>query len=152
MSGGLPQNWGSGSYRHWWGWIVGGLEFLSVAGTERAVVDGTANLQEEISPASRPAHLLRFVHAAVHQEIGRPFGDRGANPQAGTVALGVIDRSVALTGQIAVQRVQGGPQLSCGRDGLLLPSLAPEMMHDPAWDNLYVEHVLTCIFHAQSLD
>ena len=110
--GGLPQNWGSGGDRDWRGWIVGGLEFLSEAGTERAVVDGTANLQEEIGAAPRPAHLLRFVHPPVDQEIGRPFGDRGANPQAGTVALGVIDRPVALAGQIAVQRLQGGPQLS----------------------------------------
>ena len=129
MISGLPQNWGSGRYRHWRGWIVGWLEFLSEAGAECAVVDGTANLQEEISPAPRPAHLLRFVHPAVYQEIGRPLGDRGANPQAGTVALGVIDRPVALAGQIAVQRVQGGPQLSCRRDGLSPPSLAPKMMH-----------------------
>jgi LysR family transcriptional regulator, glycine cleavage system transcriptional activator len=41
---GLPQNWGSGSYHHWRVWIVGWLEFLSEAGTERAVVDGTADL------------------------------------------------------------------------------------------------------------
>src|ERR1700753_2353078 len=90
----------------------------SVAGTERAIVDGTTDLQQEVGPASRPAHLLRFVHPAVDQEIGRPFGDRGANPQAGTVALSVVDRPVALAGQIAVARVQGGPQLSRGPDGL----------------------------------
>src|SRR6202008_4570020 len=96
--GRLPQEWGSRSYRHWRGWVVGWVEFLSVAGTERAVVDGTANLQEEIGPAPRPAHLLRFVHPAVDQEIGRPFGDRGANPQAGTVALSVVDRPVPLAG------------------------------------------------------
>src|ERR1700761_6794738 len=129
-SAGLPQDWGSGRDRDWRGWIVGELEFLSEAGTECAVVDGTANLQQEVGTAPRPAHLLRFVHPAVHQEIGRPFGDRGANPQAGTVALGVIDRPVALAGQIAVQRLQGDPQLSCGRDGLSLTSLAPKMMHD----------------------
>jgi hypothetical protein len=70
--------------------------------------------------------------AARPQEIGRSFGDRGANPQAGTVALSVIDRPVALAGQTAVQRLQGGPQLSCGRDGLSLTSLAAKMMHDRA--------------------
>jgi hypothetical protein len=41
---GLPQNWGSGGDRDWRGWIVGWLEFLSEAGTERAIVDGTADL------------------------------------------------------------------------------------------------------------
>jgi hypothetical protein len=62
----------------------------TIAGTERAVVDGAADLQQEIGAAPRPAHLLRFIHPAVHQKIGRSFGDRGANPQAGTVALGII--------------------------------------------------------------
>src|ERR1700761_8193851 len=131
-SAGLPQDWGSGRDRDWRGWIVGELEFLSEARTECAVVDGTANLQQEIGAAPRPAHLLRFVHPAVHQEIGCSFGDRGANPQAGAVALSIIDRPIALAGQIAVQRVQGGPQLSGGREGLLLTSLAPKMMHHRA--------------------
>src|SRR5208337_1548071 len=67
--------------------IVGGLESLSEAGAERAVIDGAANLKQKIRPSPRPAHLLRFVHPAVHQKIGRPFGDRGANPQSGTVPL-----------------------------------------------------------------
>src|ERR1700744_3871165 len=49
---GLPQEWGSGRYRHWhWRvWIVGWVEFLSVAGTERAIVDGTTDLQQEVGP------------------------------------------------------------------------------------------------------
>jgi hypothetical protein len=93
----LPQNWGSGSYRHSRVWIVGWLEFLSEARTEGAIVDGTANLQQESGGASRPAHLLRFVHPAVRQKIGGPFGDRGPRPQAGTVALGVIDRPALWT-------------------------------------------------------
>src|ERR1700751_354446 len=60
---GLPQEWGSGRYRHWhWRvWIVGWVEFLSVAGTERAIVDGTTDLQQEGGPASRPTPLLGFV-------------------------------------------------------------------------------------------
>jgi hypothetical protein len=37
------------------------------------------NLKQQIGAAPRPSHLLRFVHPTVHQEIGRPFGDRGAN-------------------------------------------------------------------------
>src|SRR5208337_4769319 len=67
--------------------IVGGLESLSEAGAERAIIDGAANLKQKIRPSPRPAHLLRFVHPAVHQKIGRPFGDRGADPQSGTVPL-----------------------------------------------------------------
>jgi hypothetical protein len=60
--------------------IVGWVESLSIAGTKRAIVDGAANLKQEIGPLSRPAHLLRFIHSAVHQEIGRPLGDRSPNP------------------------------------------------------------------------
>ena len=42
----------------WQMWIVGDLEALPEAGAERAVVDGAPNLQQQISTASRPAHLL----------------------------------------------------------------------------------------------
>ena len=52
-----------------------------------------------VGPSPRPAHLLGFIHSPVHQEIGRPFGDRGADPQTGTVALGIIDHPVALAGE-----------------------------------------------------
>ena len=38
--------------------IVGGVESLSEAGAERAVVDGAANLEQQIGAPSRPAHLL----------------------------------------------------------------------------------------------
>ena len=55
---GLPQDWGSGGDRDWRGWIVGGLEFLSEAGTERSIVDGATNLEQQIGAASRPPHLL----------------------------------------------------------------------------------------------
>jgi len=34
------------------------LELLSEAGTERAIVDGAADLQQQVSAASRPAHPL----------------------------------------------------------------------------------------------
>ena len=54
----LSQDWGSGGYRHWRVWIVGWLELLSEAGTERAIVDGAAYLQQQVGAASRPAHLL----------------------------------------------------------------------------------------------
>ena len=109
--------------------IVGGLESLSEAGAERAIIDGAANLKQKIRPSPRPAHLLRFVHPAVHQKIGRPFGDRGADPQSGTVPLGVVDQPVALSGEITIQCVQGGPQLSRRRNGPPLPLFPLKMMH-----------------------
>ena len=74
-----------------------------MGGTERAIVDGATNLQQEIGAASRPSHLLRFIHSAVHQEIGGPFDDRGSNSQSVTMALGVIDQPVALAGEITIQ-------------------------------------------------
>jgi hypothetical protein len=99
----------SGGNRYLRGRIVNELELLSEAGAERAIIDGAANLEQEIRPSSRPAHLLRLVHAAVHQEIGCPFGDRGADPQSGTIPLGIIDQLVALAGEITIQRMQGRP-------------------------------------------
>ena len=98
--------------------IVGRIKSLSEAGAERPVVDGAADLEQKISALSRPAHLLRFVHPAVHQEVGGAFGDRGADPQAGSVPFGIVDQPLALAGKIAIQRVQGSAQLSRRCDGL----------------------------------
>src|SRR5271168_4293349 len=127
---GPPLVWGSGGNRlRTRVCIVGWVESLSVAGTKRAIVDRAANLEQEIGPLSRPAHLLRFIHSAVHQEIGRALGDCSPNPQPGTVAFGVIDHPVTLAGEIAIQRVQGGPQLSRGCGRLSLALFALKMMH-----------------------
>ncbi len=38
----------------------------------RTDVDGATNLEQEIGAAPEPAHLLRFIHSTVHQEIGGP--------------------------------------------------------------------------------
>src|SRR5882757_2782974 len=76
--------------------------------------------------------MLPFVHPPVYQKVGRPFGDRGADPQSGTMAFGVIDQPVALAGQITVNRMQRGPQFSGCRDGLSRTRLTLEMMHDRA--------------------
>ena len=38
--------------------VVGWLELLSEAGAERAIVDGAANLEQQVGAAPRPAHLL----------------------------------------------------------------------------------------------
>src|ERR687893_1692914 len=108
---GLPHVWGSGSGCKGRVGVVRWRESLPEAGAEGAVVDGAANLQQKIGTTSAPAHLLRLVHPAVHQEVGRPFGDGRPNPQAGAVTLGVIDRPVRLADQIAVQRQQRRPQL-----------------------------------------
>jgi hypothetical protein len=57
--GGLPQKWGAGGDRRWRICIVDGPESLSESGSERAVVDRAANLEQEIGTSSRPSHLLR---------------------------------------------------------------------------------------------
>jgi hypothetical protein len=87
----------------------GWLESLSGARAENTIIDRATNLEQQVGAASRPSHLLTFVHPAIDQEIGRSFGDRGSNSQSGTVPLGVIDQPVALAGQITIKRVQGGP-------------------------------------------
>src|ERR1700722_7771406 len=102
---GLPQSLGSGRDRYRRGWIVGRLELLSETGAEGAIIDGATNLKQQIGAASGPAHLLGFIHSAVHQEIGRAFGERSANAQARAMAFGVIHEPGALARQISIQRV-----------------------------------------------
>jgi NAD(P)-dependent dehydrogenase (short-subunit alcohol dehydrogenase family) len=99
---GLPQVLGSSGYRPRWAWIVGWPEFLSKGRTESAIIDSATDLKQQVGATSRPPHLLRFVHTAVHQEIGRPFGNRSANSQSCPVPLGVIDQPVALAGKITI--------------------------------------------------
>jgi hypothetical protein len=77
--GGLPQVLGSCGDCRRRARIVGWLEPLSEAQTEPIIIDSATNLQQQVGAASRPSHLLTFIHSAVHQEIGRSFGDRGAN-------------------------------------------------------------------------
>ncbi len=92
--------------------VIGGVEALPEAAAERADVDGAADLEQQVGAAPRPAHLLRFVHPAVHQEVGRALGQRGADPQPGPVPLAVVDQPVALPEAVAVQRLQRGPRLA----------------------------------------
>ena len=56
-----------------------GVETLAESVSQRAVVDRTSNLQQQISTSSRPAHLLAFLHAAIDQEVRRAFRHRRAN-------------------------------------------------------------------------
>jgi len=51
VESGTTAELGSGGDHDWWEWIVGWLEFLSVAGTERAVVD--AGLFNAMGPDTR---------------------------------------------------------------------------------------------------
>ena len=74
MAKGPSQSWGSGGHRHWRVWVIGRQEFLPGTGAERAVVDGAADLEQQVGPAPGPAHLLRLGHAPVDQEIGRALG------------------------------------------------------------------------------
>src|SRR3954451_5975879 len=54
---GPSQSWGSGGHRHWRVWVVSRQEFLPETGAERAVVEGAADLEQQIGPAPGPAHL-----------------------------------------------------------------------------------------------
>src|SRR4051812_20146082 len=82
---GLPKVWGSGSHGHAGGGFGFGIEQMTEAGAELAIDDGAADLEQEIGAAAGPAHLLRFVHAAVDQEVGGPFRDR-ADPLTDAMA------------------------------------------------------------------
>src|SRR4051794_15830529 len=100
---GLPRDWGSGCGGDFEQRVVRGEEALSEAGAERAVVDGAADLEQPIGTAPRPAHLLRFVHATIDEEVGRSLGQRRTNPQPGPVPFAVVDQPIALPDEVAVQ-------------------------------------------------
>jgi hypothetical protein len=96
---GPSRVWGSGGNRRPRVCIVGWMEFLSAAGTEGAIVDSATGLEQEIGPSSRPAHCCDLTMRRFTRNLAVPLGDRGPNPQSGTVALGVIDRPVAPTAE-----------------------------------------------------
>src|SRR3954471_559874 len=105
---GALRSWGSGSPDQVGDGIDFGIEQRFEAGSELAVEDSA--LEQEIGAAAGPPHLLRFVHAAIDQEVGGAFGDRRADPQAGTMAFGIVDQPGTLTGEIAVDLAQRRPQ------------------------------------------
>ncbi len=106
------------------------VEALPRPGTGRAIVDGAADLQQEVGAPSCPSHLLGFIHSPVDEEIRGRFGERCSGTQAGAVTFGVIDQPVALTGKIAVQRMQGGPQFPGWRVRPAASRLPLKCMHD----------------------
>src|SRR5918992_5783505 len=125
----LSRDWGSGCGGDFGERVVRGEEALPEAGAERAVVDGAEDLEQSIGTAPRPAHLLRFVHATIDEEVGCSLGQRRADPQPGPVPLAVVDQPLALPDEVAVQRLQRGPQLARGREGSAAAGLATEVVH-----------------------
>src|SRR5215218_11161498 len=87
---------------------------MAEAGAERAVVDGAANLEQQVGAAPGPAHLLRLGHAPVDQEVGSALGERRPDPQAGTPSYGIVDQIGALAAQVAVHRAQRPLQFANG--------------------------------------
>jgi hypothetical protein len=79
-SGGASRSWGSGSPGQVGDGIDFGIEQRFEAGSELAVEDSAADLEQEIGAPAGPPHLLGFGHAAVDQEVGGPFRDRRADP------------------------------------------------------------------------
>src|SRR3954453_8519 len=107
---GPSKDWGSSSHGHIGNGIDFSFEELSEGGAELAVEGGAPDLEQEIGAAAGPSHLLRFVHAAVDQEVGGAFRDRRAGPQTGPMAFGLVDQPGALAGQIMVDLAQRRPQ------------------------------------------
>jgi len=88
-------------------WTADGFEPLTEAGTKRPVVNCAADLQHQVSASPRPAHLLRVVHPA--QEIRRDLRQRSADPHAGAISSGVVDKPGALAVEIFVDLVKSMP-------------------------------------------
>src|SRR5215218_1014282 len=87
---------------------------MAEAGTERAVADGAADLEQQVGAAPGPAHLLRLGHAPIDQKVGRALGERRPDPQAGPMPFGVVNQPGALAAEVAVDRAQRPPQLASG--------------------------------------
>ena len=104
---GLTHDWGSSRDSRFGAGI--GVEQLSEAGTELAVEDGTADLEQEVGASAGLSHLLEFVHAPVDQEVSGAFSERCADPQPGAMTFGVINQPSALAGQIVVDPAQCCP-------------------------------------------
>src|SRR5277367_3476742 len=100
--------------------------------TERSVVDGATNLEQQIGAFSRPPHLLGLVHAPVDQEVRRALGDRSPDAQTGTVPFGIVDQPRGLATEIFIDGMQRVPQLARRHALRALAVLALEDMHDLA--------------------
>ena len=74
--------------------------------TKRPIVDGAANLKQEIGTSSGPTHLLRLVHSPIDEKVCGSFCNRSSDTQTGTVSLGVVDEPTTLTSEITVDDKQ----------------------------------------------
>src|SRR4051812_34472652 len=128
---GLPRDWGSGCGGDFGERVVRSEEALPEAGAERAVVDGAADLEQPIGTAPRPAHLLRFVHATIDEEVGRSLGQRRANPQPGPVpfAVGLSRDWGSCRDGCWRMRIVGGLEAPAGH---IAPSAHPQSLNTPA--------------------
>ena len=57
---------------------------------EGVVEDPGADLQEQVSAAGAPAHLLLLDHAFGYDLVDGGFGEAGGDPLPGPVALAVV--------------------------------------------------------------
>src|SRR5271166_5781453 len=130
---GVSRKWGVSRRLHQW--RRGGrdrLKQVAEARAERAVVDRTPNLQQQVGASSRPSHLLRLVHPPVDQEVSSTFSHRRSDAQACTVSFGIIDEPSALATEIVIDLVQRVLQLAGWHTRSAMTALALEDMHDLA--------------------
>src|SRR5450755_135313 len=108
------------------------LKSLAQSRAERSIVDRAANLKQEISTSSGPAHLLRLVHSPIDEKVCGPFCNRSSDTQAGTVSLGVVDEPTTLASEIAVDVKQCVPQPARRRAPRVLAGFILVNTHDLA--------------------
>ena len=75
------------------------MEQLAEAGIDFVLEAGPMDLEQEVGATAGPSHLPGFIHAAVDYKFAVPFGERCADRQTGTMALGIVGQSGALAGQ-----------------------------------------------------
>src|SRR3954468_1231562 len=87
---------------------------LGVSGRNCCLRERTISRPESLpeAGAERPAHLLRLVHPAIHQEAGCAFGDRGADPQSGPAGAGLRQAGVTVMWCYVVTRIRACPLVS----------------------------------------
>src|ERR1700693_831144 len=106
------------------------LKSVAQSRAERSVVDRAANLKQEISTSSGPAHLLRFVHSPIDEKVCSSFCNRSSYTQTGTVSLGVVGEPNTLASEITVDVKQCVPQPARRRAPCVLAAFILVNTHD----------------------
>jgi hypothetical protein len=75
LIGTVQRPGGSSRLRHLWAWRGDWIEHTTERSAKHAVVDRAADLKKQIGASPRPAHLLRFIHSPVDQEVRSPFSN-----------------------------------------------------------------------------